>query len=360
MREDGVFVRKDRKGFFISWMDQHGRRRRRKTAARTLLQARNALSAEKMRVEKAKILGFTPPGKETFTEAADRFLDFQKARVSEKEHAREESIFRNHLKPYFPASLASINKSDIDRYVTMRCGKVSPSTVRREATILKYMLRKAVDWEIIPLNPALGVEAPPAAPGRVRYLQPTEFRALLNECPDWLCPIVELAVFTGMRRGEILSLHYLNIDLSHGCILLPQTKNGEGRILPLNKSAMQVLASLPPGKPTNLLFPDIKPDKVTVAFKRACRRAGIQDFRFHDLRHTTGSWLAMSGKDIYTIAKILGHKDLRMSARYAHLSNQYLGEAVRSLDGVFSKTSKLSPHSVPSRIGLIEGKSVND
>ena len=83
------------------------------------------------------------------------------------------------------------------------------------------------------------------------------------------------------------------------------------------------------------MFSGIKPARLTVAFGRACKKAGIEDFRFHDLRHTTGSWLAMSGKDIYTIAKVLGHKDLRMSARYSHLSRQYLGEAVKALDGVF-------------------------
>jgi len=83
------------------------------------------------------------------------------------------------------------------------------------------------------------------------------------------------------------------------------------------------------------LFPGITGANVSVAFNRACKRAGIEDFRFHDLRHTTGSWLAMSGKDICTSAKILGHKDLRMSARYSHLSAQYLADAVRSLDRTF-------------------------
>jgi len=74
---------------------------------------------------------------------------------------------------------------------------------------------------------------------------------------------------------------------------------------------------------------------------RARKKAKIEDFRFHDLRHTTGSWLALSGKDIYTIAKILGHKDLRMSARYAHLSAQYLSDAVKGLDRFFDEKKEI-------------------
>jgi integrase len=225
------------------------------------------------------------------------------------------------------------------------------------------MLTKAIAWQVIPINPALNAEVPPLPAGRVRYLQPTELRVLLEACPEWLRPIVGLAVFTGMRRGEILSLRYLDIDAGQGCILLPQTKNGEARGIPLNSNAMSVLNSLPEGKPLDRLFPRIKEANVSVAFHRACKSAGIEDFRFHDLRHTTGSWLAMSGKDIYTISKILGHKDLRMSARYSHLSAKYLSEAVKSLDTKYQEKKSISetvcPQSVPEAIDVIEAEVVN-
>jgi integrase len=355
-QKDGVFTRNDRKGFYISWKDASGRRRKRKTNSTTLLQARNALEGERRRVEEARYLGFIPPGEDSFSEVAARFLAFQKARVSAREHEREESIFKNHLKPFFPGRVAEIRKVDIDRYVTKRSGVVSPATVRREIMILKYLLSKAVDWEIIPVNPALRAEIPPVPPGRVRYLQPTELRTLLDLSPEWLRPVIGLAVFTGMRRGEILSLRYLDIDMNHGCILLPQTKNGEGRIIYLNSNAMTVLTSLPWHSPMEKLFPKVTGDNISVAFHRACKKAGVEDFRFHDLRHTTGSWLAMSGKDIYTIAKVLGHKDLRMSARYAHLSAQYLSDAVRGLDTVFGVAS---PQGVPAPVAQIEENAVS-
>lgn len=332
---DGVYKRKGRDGYYMSWKDANGKRRIKKAIAADLKAAQDELAAEKRRVVETKILGFTPPAEDTFAELAEQFLNHQKARVTEQEYEREVSIVDLHLKPSFPGQVKAIRPSDVDKFITKRSGEVSPATVRREVMILKSMLSKAVKWEIIPVSPAQQVELPPVPPGRVRYLQPTELRVILELSPEWLRPIIGLAVFTGMRRSEILSLRFLDIDLIRGMILLPQTKNGEGKIVHLNANAMSVFSSLLWGNPTEKVFPGITGDRVTVTFKRVCRKAKIEDFRFHDLRHTTGSWLAMSGKDIYTIAKVLGHKDLRMSARYSHLSATYLGDAVRNLDKVF-------------------------
>lgn len=174
----------------------------------------------------------------------------------------------------------------------------------------------------------------------MRYLQPNELRALVLACPVWLRPIVALAAMTGMRRGELLGLRWLDVDMTQGCILLPQTKNGEGRIVYLNEGAQAVLTSISrtsEAKITERIFGDFMPDQVSVNFRRACLRLKIADFRFHDLRHTAASWLRMSGADIHTVAQLLGHKDLRMAARYQHLSPAFLAEAVRKLDGVFGE-----------------------
>jgi integrase len=128
------------------------------------------------------------------------------------------------------------------------------------------------------------------------------------------------------------------VDLAHGRILLPQTKNGEGRIAYLNGSAHSIITSLPLSaetKSTDRLFSGLIPAQVTVAFKRAFRTAGIEDLHFHGLRHTAASWLRMTGADIHTVAQLLGHKDLRMAARYQHLSSQFLADAVKVSDAVF-------------------------
>jgi integrase len=156
-------------------------------------------------------------------------------------------------------------------------------------------------------------------------------------CPTWLQPIVALAVSTGMRRSEILGVRWLDVDTAGSRIMIPQTKNGEGRIVYLNKLAQDALESLAHNHAasTDKMFSGITPDQVTTAFRRVCKKVEIADFRFHDLRHTAASWLRMAGEDIHTVAQILGHKDLRMAARYQHLSPTFLTTAVNRLDGVF-------------------------
>lgn len=266
-----------------------------------------------------------------------RFIAHQKVRLSAKAYQREEGIIDGHLTKFFTGSLASIRRLDIQRYVTKRAGEVSAHSVTKELNVLKHLLCLAVEWEIIPFSPAQQVKAPRVPAGRVRYLQPTELRSLLTACPDCLRPIVGLAVATGMRRSEILGLRWLDVDLIHARILLPQTKNGDGRIVYLNGSAMAALRSVssPEAKATDLVFAGVTPEQVSVAFARLCRTLKVCDFRFHDLRHTAASWLRMQGADIHTVAQLLGHKDLRMAARYQHLSPAFLADAVARLDTVF-------------------------
>jgi site-specific recombinase XerD len=337
---DGIYQRKDRPGFWISWSDSQGRRRYRKTNAQNITQARGIRSAELLRVEHARVLGFTPPGEETFAEVANRFDAHQKARLTVSAYEREHSILENHLKPFFPCKLAAIRRVDVQRYVSARTVKVSAHSVQKELNVLKHLLRLAVEWEIIPLQPAQGVKSPKVGAGRVRYLQPAELRLLVESSPEWLRQIVVFAVSTGMRRSELLGLRWLDVDLMHDRVLLPQTKNGDGRIVYLNHSARSALQSVPVSnetKSTDKVFAAVTPDQVSVTFRRLCKKNRILDFRFHDLRHTAASWMRMQGADIHTVAQLLGHKDLRMAARYQHLSPAFLSEAVGRLDAVFGE-----------------------
>ncbi len=342
MRGDGIFKRKDCDGYWLSWVDAQGQRRKRKAKGSTLGEARAALEAERVRARKAIELGFTPPSKESFADLAARYLAHQKPRLTDKEFERQSLIVENHLKPFFPVKIRDIRRGEIQRYITERSLKAKPATVRKEANVLKHMLNLAVEWELIPWSPAQRIKLPKPPAGRVRYAQPTELRALFEACPPWLRPIVALAVTTGMRRSEILKLRWLDVDIAHNRILLPQTKNGDGRIVYLNKGAVRTLRAMPfdsETKTTDLLFPDVTPPQVSVAFTRACRESGLLDFHFHDLRHTAASWLRMQGADIHTVALLLGHKDLRMAARYQHLSPAFLSEAVGRLDSIFDVES---------------------
>ena len=333
-KRDGCYQRKDRKGWWISWTDAQGRRRQRKTDAQNITQAKAILAAELLRVEQAKILGHQPPGKDTFGEVAERYLKYQKVRIVASSYEREEGIVRKHLAQFNNIPIAGIRKSDIQHYVTESVAKRSAYSVRKELNVLKHLLGLAVEWEILPDNPAGRVKPPKLPAGRLLYLQPKELRALLEACPDGLREIVALAVSTGMRRGEILSMRHLDVDLANRVAMLPNTKNGELRIVHLNEMAMMVFESMT-GNPGDLIFADWSEDDVSDGFRRARKAIGRTDFRFHDLRHTAASWMRMTGADIHTVAQLLGHKDLRMAARYQHLSPAFLAEAVGKLDAVF-------------------------
>jgi integrase len=135
-----------------------------------------------------------------------------------------------------------------------------------------------------------------------------------------------------MRRGEIMSLRWKDIDFKERRIILEKTKNNERRSIPMNDTLSLVLKSLPVHLHAEKVFPDINGNMVTVTFERACKRAGIEDFRLHDLRHTFASHLTMGGVNLRTVQTLLGHKDLRMTMRYSHLSPEHLREAVQNLD----------------------------
>lgn len=363
-KRDGVYQRKDRKGWWISWTDAQGRRRYRKTDAQNITQAKQIRAAELLRVEQARILGHAPPGEDTFKEVADRYLKYQKVRLSAKAYEREESILRVHLSRFDDFPLASIRKADIQHYVTDRAAKKAAATVQRELVLLKHLFALAVEWEIIPVNPAQFVKSPKLPAGRMRYLQPTELRALLEACPDGLREITALAVSTGMRKGEILGLRHMDVDLRNRLVALPQTKNGQGRIVHLNDMAMMVLESVcVEGAPLARVFADWDGPKVFHGFKRAVGAVKLVDFRFHDLRHTCASWMRMSGADIHVVAQLLGHKDLRMTARYSHLSPDFMAEAVGKLDAVFGvkrgENQKERYQGVTAKLALTDGDGAN-
>jgi integrase len=207
-------------------------------------------------------------------------------------------------------------------------------TVNKELNCLKAMLNKAVAWGYLETNPLKRMKGLKEPPGRLRYLTVEEKDRLLEACAvsPSLRPIVELAIHTGTRRGEILGLRWRDIDLGRRTITLHQTKNNERRVIPINATVSTILKALPRHLGTDALFPGI--NMVTMAFRRACQRAGIPDCRFHDLRHTFGSHLAMEGFNLRTIQQLLGHRDLRMTTRYAHLSAEYLQQAVNRLDAL--------------------------
>jgi integrase len=218
--------------------------------------------------------------------------------------------------------------------------------------VLKRMLNIALDLEKIPANPAQRAPLPQAPEGRTRYLTNDELHKVLTACqipPDkdgnehdqWLQHAAGLAVSLGTRRGELLNVTLPDINLDTRTILLRKTKNGKPRPAFINDLAMQVLESMgikekKKQKNRGLLFPDVSPAQLSMRFIRACTDAGVEDFSFHDLRHTYASHLRMNGADLHDIQKMLGHSDPRMTNRYAHLSNEHLDKTAQRLNGVLT------------------------
>jgi integrase len=323
-------------------------RKRRNVKAASREAAKAALQAEKNKVEEAIKFGKPLPSEESFEAFADEFLKFQerrisahvaKGRISQTEYDRQKGIIEGHLKKFFGSQrLAMIRRADVVKYIHERTGKVSDATVIKEINVLKRMLNVAVDLEKISSNPAHRAPVPKTPEGRVRYLTAEELGKVLRACPAWLRPIVGLLVSTGARRGEMLRARWEDVNIPRCEITLLHTKSGKERPAFINDLAMQVLTSMGADthKRKGLLFPNVTPAQVTVAFIRACKDAGVEDFSLHDLRHHYSATLRMNGVDLHTLQKLLGHSDPRMTDRYAHLSQPFLLDAAKRLDGVLS------------------------
>jgi integrase len=221
----------------------------------------------------------------------------------------------------------------------------SPATANRYLAALSKACTVAIrEWYWLQDNPVTRVQKERENPGRVRYLTPEEKDALLAACSkspiSQLELIVMLALTTGMRRGEILALRWPDIDLNRGSIVLHKTKNNERRAVPIVPSLLALLGKHAQVRHlhTDLVFARVDRDRaidVDHAFQDTVRAAKIENFRFHDLRHTAASYLAMSGATTAEIAAVLGHKTLAMVKRYAHLSDQHTGAVVERMTKKF-------------------------
>ena len=222
------------------------------------------------------------------------------------------------------------------------------STVRRYLAVLSHAFTVAVqEWEWVHENPFNKVSKLKEPGGRVRFLTDDERERLLDSCQvsrnSSLYTIVVLALSTGARRGELLSLHWADVDLKRGMLTFRKTKNDETRAVPLTGYALNVLAHHTKTRrlDTTLVFPDrtgTRPMSIREAFEYAVKRAGITNFRFHDLRHSAASYLAMGGASLAEIAEVLGHKTLQMTKRYTHLTESHTrGVVERMNQTIFGK-----------------------
>jgi integrase len=210
-RRDGISIYKGK--FRISYIDGSGRRRQETINATTVQLARQIRAKKMEEAERQRTLGIVPETDKTLEQIVPEYLRHQKARLVPKGYERCSGIVEKHLKGAFgPKRLAAIRRGDVEQYVTERRMSVSAASAQKELNTLKHLFGWAVGKRYIHANPAQKLRASdrPIA-GRLRYLQHTEMPALLAYCPLWLQPIVLLLVATGMRRGELLALRWLDV-----------------------------------------------------------------------------------------------------------------------------------------------------
>lgn len=237
--------------------------------------------------------------------------------------------------------LDHVSQIAIEKWKSTR--EVKPATLNRELAQLKAALNRAIEWGLLKSNPAEKVRPLKNKSGkRVRYLSNTERKnldAALDKRKDYLPFMVRLVMMTGLRRGEVFSLEWEDLNLKTNVLTVRarHAKSSKERHIPLNSSAVALLKSwrLKSGKRKGLVFPNPKTGARLTDNKKAwatlMKKAKITDFRFHDLRHDFASRLVMGGVDLYRVKELLGHGTIQMTERYAHLAPKALADAVEVL-----------------------------
>lgn len=272
----------------------------------------------------------------TLGELIDRYLvevtPTKRGAATTSEPSRARVIKRDPIAEY---KVAALSGKIVAEYRDRRLKRVTGSTVNRELNMISHVINTAHrEWGVHCENPVAYIRRPRESKARERRLQPGEAERLLEGLelcgrnPDgtfttgmhnpWVKPVVQLAIETAMRRGELLALRWADVDLTKRIAHLRTSKNGESRTVPLSPAAVAVLAGLPRSIDGRVM--PTTADALKKGFTRACERAGIRGLRFHDLRHEATSRLFERGVfGMMEIAAITGHKTLSMLKRYTHL-----------------------------------------
>lgn len=242
----------------------------------------------------------------------------------------------------FTTQIIGTLREELSKETTNGGKKRTTATVNRYLAALSHVLSTAVnEYEWIETNPLLKIKRQPESQGIVRYLDDDERSRLLSACKQssnqQLYAIVVLALSTGMRKGEMLNLKRRDLFLNDGFIVLDKTKNKERRRVPIISHAYEVLSSqLKIARlDTDYVFPS-KDGKKPIDIKRpwevAILVAKLVGFRFHDLRQSCASYLAMNGASQRDLMEVLGHKTAQMTKRYSHLSDSHISSVVGSMN----------------------------
>ena len=343
-RERGLYRRKDSPYWWIDVVLPDGRRVCKSTRLRGLDEAEEFLVRLKAEAYESHRTGV--PAHRKWQEAVLRYL----AETTDKRSLHMDRFHLRALDPYLrDKRLGDISMDVLWSFIRDRRERdgVANATINRALEIVRRILNLAhQDWNWLQRVPRVRMLKVPRR--RVRFLTREEADRLNEALPEHLRPVVRFALATGCRMSEILHLEWSRVDFGRRVAWLDPgtTKNGEGRGIPLNKDAVLALRSVQ-GTHTRWCFTyQGEPMKaVGSAWERSLRRAGIENFRFHDLRHTWASWHVMSGTSLQELMELGGWKSYEMVLRYAHLAPEHLSEAARRIErawGIVGNDSTIS------------------
>lgn len=264
----------------------------------------------------------------------DLFESYSKLnKKSYKSDSHMLTIIRAYFKNIMVQDITAKTLEDFKDYLINE-RELKNSTVNRYNSLLSKAFNLGIANRLIKENPVKFVGKLKEKNYKIRFLTKDEENRLMEALPEYLKPIVVCALQTGMRRGEIFNLKWSNIDFDYGFIELLETKSGKSRKIPISESLMKVLNNIERvseyvfvNPETNKPYNDIKK-----AWASALKRAKIENFRFHDLRHTVATRLAESNIDLVVVKEILGHADIQTTMRYAHAVPRRKLEAISVLD----------------------------
>jgi integrase len=341
---DGIYKRGDSPYWWVSYVDENGKRIRKSTGTASQKEAKALLAKWRIEAHRIKRWGDCPI--RTFDELMLRYI---KATEKIKRDPTRDRCSLKHLYPVFSGQdLNRFTQVDVRRYVSARKeAGAAASTINKEVGLLSAAMnyaRREWGWQLPNITSGCRQKEPE---GIVRWITREEADALVKAASrdsraDHLADFIVLALHTGCRMGELLHLEWSRVDLHKKMFLLEaiHTKTAKRRSVPLNLSAYAAIlgrarfrAEHCPNTPWVFCHPDGKRlQSLKGAFATACKRAQIKHFRIHDLRHTCAAWLVTAGVPLAEVRDLLGHKSVQQTERYAHLAPENVRSAVSKLD----------------------------
>lgn len=332
----GVFERPRGSGvWWVRYHDEHGREHREKAGPKGL--ANDLYQKRKNEVRERRFFPETIRHREVLlSDVIDDYLKRMKGHLrSYRDYKRYGDTWKEVLRG---KTLAQVVPGDIERYIAKRRSSAKPATTNRELAFLKRVFNVAIADGKTERNPARAVRLRKENNARVRFLTDEEEQALREAIGEAEWPTVAVALHTGLRQAEQFKLRWQDVDFGTGIITVARSKHGETRRVPMNDTVRAILTDRFVRADGKFVFVSTTATALDACnymrrvFVPAVKAAGIENFHWHDLRHSFASRLTMAGVDLRTVQELMGHKTITMTLRYAHLSPAHQLDAVQKLN----------------------------